>query len=274
MRNDDYKFICETVYRHSSIDLGADKTELVSARLVKRLRATGLSSISEYCNYLRGPDAAEELKHLIDVISTNHTYFFREQSHFEAMRSIILPDLLSRRKQENWSRLRIWSAACSSGEEPYSIGIDLAEYFSTQSINWDCEIEATDISSRILKRAAAGVYSSEAVSKIPPPLIRRHFQVGYGPQAGFHRVKPAIRRQIKFRRLNLLEQSPPGDERFQVIFCRNVMIYFDRETQARLVRRLRDRLVPGGYLLVGHSESLTGLNHGLKTVRPATYQAI
>jgi chemotaxis protein methyltransferase CheR len=272
MRTNDYCFIRETVYRHSSINLGPDKKELVASRIKKRLSATSTPDIEAYCNYLRGPTGAAEIQHLIDVISTNHTFFFREQSHFDALGSLIIPDLLARRRQARWPRLRVWSAACSSGEEPYSISISLAEIMNDPSKRWDHEIEATDISHRILERAARGIYPDTTAAKVPAGIRSKYFQVGYGPQAGFQRVKPVIRERIHFRQLNLLEQSPPGSERFHIIFCRNVMIYFDPPTQERLVKRLRDHLVPGGYLIVGHSESLNGINHGLKSVGSAIYQ--
>ncbi len=273
MRSTDYQFIRDIVYQHSRINLGPDKQELVSARLGKRLRATGRANVEDYCALLRGPEGEEELGHLIDVISTNHTYFFREEGHFAALRDIILPDLERRRAKERWPTLRVWSAACSSGEEPYSIAMALDEYFGAKPGGWTAQIEATDISSRVLAKAQAGIYPAEVVSRLGPARAKAYFQTGYGPQEGFFRVRAAIRERVRFHRLNLLEGTPPFAEPFQVIFCRNVMIYFDRATQEELVLRLKSRLVPGGYLLVGHSESLTGIPHGLTMVRPATYQA-
>lgn len=272
MRASDYQFIREIVYRHSRINLGPDKQELVSARLGKRLRATGRATVEDYCSLLRAPGGEEELGHLIDVISTNHTYFFREEGHFQALRDIILPDLERRREKERWPTLRFWSAACSSGEEPYSIAMALDEYFANKGADWPRQIEATDISTRVLAKAQAAIYPAETVSRLGAARTKAYFQVGYGEQDGFFRVRPALRAQVRFHRLNLLEGEPPFAEPFHVIFCRNVMIYFDRPTQEELVRRLKARLVPGGYLLVGHSESLTGLSHGLTMIRPATYQ--
>ena len=272
MRPNDYQFLRDFVYQHSRINLGPDKQELVSARLGKRLRATGLATITDYCDLLRTPAGTEELGNLIDAISTNHTYFFREEGHFVALKDIILPDLLQRREKEKWSALRVWSAASSSGEEAYSIAMALEEYFSAKPITWPRQIEATDISSRILAKAEAGIYAAETVSRMSPAMVKTYFQTGYGEQTGLYRIKPTIRSMVRFSRLNLLEGQPPFNEPFQIIFCRNVMIYFDRATQEELIKRLRSRLVPGGYLMVGHSESLTGINHGLKMIRPATYQ--
>lgn len=272
MRANDYQFICETVYRHSRINLGSDKVELVSARLAKRLRAIGLPSITDYCRYLQGPQGADEIGQLIDVISTNHTFFFREQGHFDALRDIILPDLVRRRERERWSHLRLWSAASSSGEEPYSLAIAFEEFLASQRVAWPWKIEGTDISSRILVKARQAIYPKATIDRLPAGFAKKYFQVGFGDQEGFYRVKAELRDRVNFSRMNLLEGAIPFREPFQIIFCRNVMIYFDRDTQAELVKRLKSCLVPGGYLLVGHSESLSGIDHGLKLIRPATYQ--
>lgn len=272
MLDRDYEFIRGLVYTHSRINLGADKKELVSARLGKRLRATGLATITDYCRYLQGPKAGEELPHLIDVISTNHTYFFRENAHFDFLTQTILPELIAARQAARWPRLNLWSAACSSGEEPYTLALVLDQFFGRQAAAWPWQLDATDISNPVLKKAREGIYKADAVEKIPPAQLRAFFQEGTGPLAGTYRVKPALQQNIRFRQLNLLGPSLPFSEPFQVIFCRNVMIYFDRATQEELVTRLARLLVPGGYLLVGHSESLTGIKHSLESVRPAVYR--
>jgi chemotaxis protein methyltransferase CheR len=272
MLDRDYEFIRELVYHHSRINLGPDKKELVSARLGKRLRATQLTSIGDYCRFLQDESSAEELSHLIDAISTNHTYFFREPAHFEFLTGKALPDLLSRRSKERWPTLNLWSAACSTGEEPYSIAIALSEELDHASPPWPWRIEATDISHRVLQRARVGVYREEGVSKVPANLLRSSFQKGFGPQEGNYRIKSSLQERVTFRQLNLLEGAPPFREPFQIIFCRNVMIYFDRQTQEELIQRLSRLLVPGGYLMVGHSESLSGIRHGLKLVSTAVYQ--
>ncbi len=270
MRDSEFDFIRTLVYERSRINLGADKRELVSARLGKRLRATQTANLGEYCDLLRSPGADEELAHLIDVISTNHTFFFRENAHFDFVRTQAVPEMLARGRVERWPRLNAWSAACSSGEEPYSLAITLAE--SLAGANWPWHIEATDISHRILAKAAAGIYREDVVGKMPAATVRQYFQKGVGPQAGNYRVRRELRSGVTYRQLNLLEGEPPFTEPFQIIFCRNVMIYFDRPTQEELVRRLTKRLVPGGYLLVGHSESLTGIKHSLQLVQPAIYR--
>ncbi len=273
MRPPEYQFIRDLVYRHSRIDLGSEKMHLVTARLNKRLRATGIPSVKQYCDFLQGPRAKEEIPHLIDVISTNHTYFFREPGHFTALDKIILPDLVARRSKEHWSQLRVWSAACSSGEEPYSIAIAMSDFFSQANLRWNWSIEATDISNRIIAQAARGIFTEDKVSRLEAGVLRRNFQKGFGPQAGQHRIKAHLRKQVNFQRFNLLEDTLPRDVMFQVIFCRNVMIYFDPATQQELVDRLLTRLVPGGYLLVGHAESLSNVTHQLRMIQPATYQS-
>lgn len=268
MRDTEFNFIRTLVYERSRINLGPDKRQLVNARLGKRLRATNMSTLTDYCELLKRPGAEQELGHLIDAISTNHTFFFREIAHFNFLRDKVIPEMRQRMTAERWSKFRVWSAACSSGEEPYSIAITLADNMPPGS--W--HISATDISRRILAKAAAGIYPHEPVSKMPMTTIRTHFQRGFGPQEGFHRVKASLRDNVSFHQLNLLEGEPPFTEPFQIIFCRNVMIYFDRPTQEELIARLVKRLVPGGYLLVGHSESLTHLKHPLRALQPAVYQ--
>lgn len=269
MRESEFEFIRNLVYQRSRICLDAGKREMVSARLGKRLRATNLTTVTEYCRLLQSPQAGEELAHLIDAISTNHTFFFRENAHFEFVRDRIVPEMRQRRRAEQWPRFLAWSAACSSGEEPYSLAITLQEALGTE---WDWHIQCTDISHRILEQAGKAIYRNDVIERMPAATVRKYFQQGVGPQEGNYRVRPELRSHLAFHQLNLLDRESPLPELFHVIFCRNVMIYFDRQTQEELVRRLAKKLIPGGYLLVGHSESLTGINHSLELVRPATYR--
>jgi chemotaxis protein methyltransferase CheR len=217
---------------------------------------------------LQAPGAEQELGHLIDAISTNHTFFFREKAHFDFLRDKAVPEFIARARVKGSYKLRVWSAACSSGEEPYSIAMTLAGCLP----GWQWGIDATDISRRVLAKGAAGVYNQESISRLPLEMVRTYLQRGFGPQAGNFRVKAWLRDRVSFNHLNLLEGPPPFTEPFHVIFCRNVMIYFDEETQAELVTRLSQRLVPGGYLFVGHSESLTHLHPPLDAVQPAVYR--
>ncbi len=271
MRDSEFDFIRTLVYEHSRIHLGPDKRELVAARLGKRLRATELPTIGEYCELLQGPNAADELAHLIDAISTNHTFFFRENTHFDFVRERLVPEMRERQTRERWSRFYAWSAACSSGEEPYSLAMTLNECLPPAG-GWPWQIECTDISHKILAKARAAIYKAEVVGKLPASQVKAYFQRGVGPQDGNYRVRPQLQANLSFHQLNLLEGEPPFRDPFHVIFCRNVMIYFDRPTQEELVNKLTRRLVPGGYLLVGHSESLTGIKHSLQLVKPAIYR--
>jgi len=264
----DYEFLRRTIYDLSRINLGPDKRALVSARVAKRLRALGLTSYHEYCQNLKTASGADELGNLVDAISTNHTHFFREESHFEFLRTQLLP-----RHQANpalrGEPLRVWSSACSSGEEPFTLAIVLAEFFQGTG-QW--HIEATDISTRVLARAEAAIYDGAKVEPVPRELLRRYFQRGSGEWEGHFRVKEALRERITFRHLNLLQPDYPFHSRFHVIFCRNVMIYFDRPTQEKLVAKFTDQLEPGGHLIVGHSESLGNIRHSLRLLQPTIYQ--
>jgi chemotaxis protein methyltransferase CheR len=269
LEDGDFDFICRIVYERSRIHLGKDKKTLVSSRLAKRLRQLQLRSYHEYCELLRSTAGEEELRFLIDRISTNHTHFFREIKHFEFLRDTALPQWQSAHARSA-EPLRLWSAASSSGEEPYSLAIWLAEHLApAASGRW--LIEGTDISTRVLGLANQAVYDEERLQGVSDALLRRHFQKGVGNRQGQFRVKEELRERVRFHHLNLLQGEYPFHVPFDIIFCRNVMIYFDKPTQEDLVRRLADKLVPGGHLMVGHSESLSGIKHSLRLVQPAIY---
>jgi len=270
MRDSDFDFIRTLVYERSRISLDERKRELVMSRLGKRMRAHGLSAVSDYCRLLRLPDQEEERGRLIDAISTNHTFFFREPAHFDWMRRQIIPEMAARARAERWSHFGAWSAACSSGEEAYSMAMTLSH--GLDGGNWPWRIEATDISHRVLAAASAAVYRESAVVPHAPDWARPYFEQGFGPQQGNYRVRAAVRAPVNFRQLNLLEATPPFAGPLQLIFCRNVMIYFDRPTQEELIAKLSSHLVPGGYLIVGHSEGLTGISHRLQGVQPSIYR--
>jgi len=255
--------IVRLVYERSGITLHAGKRALVLARLQKRLRAGGFSSFRDYLAHVERDASGGEITALLDAIATNHTGFFREPQHFEFLRSTVVPLLAT-------GNIRIWSAACSSGEEPVTIAITLLDALDARH-HARIRILASDLSTRVLTVASCGVYAMERVAGIPLDVLRRHFERGLGAQTGQARVAAHVRRQIEYRRLNFLEASDLG-ERFEVIFCRNVMIYFDRDVQQRVVSLLERHLVPGGYLFISHSESLNGTTHGLRWVAPAVYQ--
>jgi chemotaxis protein methyltransferase CheR len=264
----DFEKIRLLIYEKCGINLHEGKKELVSARLGKRLREKNFRSFAQYYDYVVTEEGADELVRMIDSISTNLTYFFREDSHFKKL-AAILPNLLAASGKRSSPRLRIWSAACSTGEEPYSTAITVLETMNGLPV--DVKILATDISTSVLKAAASGIYNAEKIKNVPPGLARKYFQGGAGKWEGYYRVKNEIRELVQFKRFNLMEPPPRGIY-FDIIFCRNVMIYFDKQTQSVLVNHLYDSLAAGGHLFIGHSESLTGLNHRLKYIEPSVYR--
>jgi len=258
------------VYQECGINLHDGKKALLQARLNKRMRTTGFSSYDDYFEYITSKSNAEELIHFLDCISTNLTYFFREPQHFDLLDKLV-PELLGQRKTERSNRIRIWSAGCSTGEEPYSLAMRVLGLLDG-SQRYDFRILATDISTRALGVAVKGVYAEEKVQKIPDVLRKQYFRKinGRGDRAEYE-VVPVLKSIITFRRLNLKEPFPFKGP-FDYIFCRNVMIYFDKKTQEALIQKIANYLSPGGFLFVGHSESLMGLSHPLSYVRPAVYR--
>lgn len=247
----EFEFIRHVIGENAGIVLGPNKRQLVQGRLARRLRELGLSSYEAYCNHVRdsGP---EELVGLINALTTNVTAFFRENHHFEAMASYMLPEALKRNQQTR--RLRIWSAGCSSGEEPYCLAMLVSECLPARE-RWDVKILATDIDSDIVAAAQRGVYPMDRVAAVPEARLRRFFRRGSGENSGNAKVSDEIAHLISFRTLNLMHQWPMRGP-FDIIFCRNVMIYFDQPTRERLVNRFGELLTDEGYLCVGHSESI------------------
>jgi chemotaxis protein methyltransferase CheR len=264
-----YEFLANLVYDRSRIRLGPDRQSLVTGRLRQRLLALGLDTYDDYCTLLRSPQGADEVDALIDLISTNHTHFFREPSHFDLLTLQLLPKLAETAIRE-MRPLRFWCAACSSGEEVYSLAIVLAEFSRLRpAVQW--QIEASDISQRMLERCQQGIYDADKVSVPQPEWLERYFLRGIGDRDGYYRVKTELRRLVTVRYVNLFQDVYPVPRGLDVIFCRNVMIYFDVPSRTTLIERLSDQLAPGGYLFVGHSESLIGLRHGLRTIAPSVY---
>jgi chemotaxis protein methyltransferase CheR len=245
----DFVRIQQMLKERSGIDVGAGKRNLVYGRLTRRLRALNLRTFAEYLKLVEDPQA-EESKTFLNSLTTNVTELFREPHHFEMLRDRIIPEMVG----QGARRLRIWSAGCSLGDEPYSIGLTLAQL--PQLASWDVKILATDIDSDVLAQASTGVYPVERIEKLKPP-VRALFSRGVGKNAGLARISPAVRELITFKQLNLHDPWPMQGP-FDVIFCRNVIIYFDQPTRERLARRFSDLLRPGGYLCLGHSESATG----------------
>jgi chemotaxis protein methyltransferase CheR len=260
----DFEQISKLAYEHFGLDLRSGKEGLISARLGKKLRELGMKSFQQYYDHVRADLTGAAMETMVDALTTNHTSFFREPQHFDFLRKTVFPALLER------SKIDIWSAACSSGEEPYSIAMALLEE-SREAALAKVKIRATDISTRVLDKAKRGIYAAERFDGIPKPLMQRYLLKGQKDSANFFRIKNEVRAMIEFQHPNLMEQLPKG-YRCSVIFCRNIMIYFDKPTQQDLVHRLSEHLEDGGYLLIGHSESLNSISHCFETVAPATYR--
>ncbi len=265
-----YQNLVELVYQHSRIRLGSDKYSLLTNRLHKRLATLGLTSYDEYFHFLQSSNGATEIEQLVDLVSTNYTHFYREPSDFIFLTESILPTQIPRLMEQN-AKLRIWSAAASSGEEAYTLALVLSEYFSAHP-PWEWRLTATDISHRMVERGRMGLYGMSQVEPVPMELLRRYFQRGVGPAEGTCRVKDLLRRRIHFERINLFQKAYPIPILQHVIFCRNVMIYFDAPSREAVVQQLTRYLSPGGYLFVGLSGSLFGIRHGLISIRQGIYR--
>lgn len=244
----EFKKFSELVYHECGINLHEGKQQLLQARLSKRLRKTGIKTVKEYMKVLENNE--QELIDFLDAVSTNHTYFFRESHHFECLDN---------------THMNIWCAACSSGEEPYSLAVYCMEKGFRPSIL------ATDISTNVLKIGERGVYPMERARTMPRNILQRYFQKGHGRWEDYIKVKDEIRRMVTFRRFNLVTDKPPVHE-FDVIFCRNVLIYFDNNVKEKVINRLFGLLKWNGFFIIGGAESLNSIRHGYKYVKPSVYR--
>jgi chemotaxis protein methyltransferase CheR len=258
------------IYAEAGIRLPDDKRTLVAARLARRMRELGMPSYGAYYRrVVAGVDG--ELTRMLDAITTNETHFFRESRQFELLAAYCCGEWTAQAAAGARSRrLRVWSAACSTGEEPYSIATVLHDRLATDG--WQLEIVASDLCTTALASARRGVWPVKQVSAVPKPLLKRYFLRGVGPEAGRAKIDPSIRALVDFRQINLSDDSYPLSGKFDAVFCRNALIYFDAASRAHVVARLIERLAPGGFLFLGHAESLVGTAHPLRSVMPAVYQ--
>ncbi len=264
----DMRTISRLVYRTSGIALRPDtKQAMVVARLQKRLRLNGFTTFADYLRFVERDRSGEELTALIDAITTNHTSFFREPRHFDVLADEVLPRVAA---AAGGRPVLGWCAACATGEEAYTLAITGLERV-TPAQPPPFRLLASDLSTRALDTARARVYPMERVAHVPAATLRRYFERGRGPSTGFVRVKARVADLVEFRRVNLIEVESVGT-RFDFIFCRNVMIYFDAEVRRRVVSMLERHLHPGGYLFVSHSESLNEVDHTLRWRMPGVYQ--
>jgi chemotaxis protein methyltransferase CheR len=266
----DFHIVSKLVYDLIGITLHEGKRELVQARLGKRVRSLKMGSFREYLDFVEKQDSQAELVSLLDAISTNLTSFWRESQHFTDLTERVLPRILSSTPRGSQCRIRIWSAGCSTGEEPYGLAMIIANELGEKT-RCDVKVLATDISTRVLEIARRGVYPEARMAQVPPALRNRYFEVVGKGDERVYQIRDEVRRMISFGRLNLMEQWPMKGP-FDIIFCRNVMIYFDKPTQGKLVKRFYDLLEKNGVLYIGHSESLTGLEHPYRYKAATIYE--
>jgi chemotaxis protein methyltransferase CheR len=267
--NQEFQAIRDLVYDRFGINLTEQKRGLVVGRLQKVLRQRGMTCFGEYYRQLQSDPSGSMISELIDRISTNHTFFFREPDHFSFLRETVLPQLRQSNVREK--DMRLWCAAAATGEEPYTLAMVLMDFFSDQYVAWQAGLLATDISDRALSTAKRACYSSERVQHMPP-LFKQRFLQKKG--ADEWEVIDKVRREVVYRRFNLMNTTFPFKRPFDIIFCRNVMIYFDTPTRQALVQRLCSVLRPGGWLFIGHSETIGRSITTLQSIRPAVYRKV
>ncbi len=268
MSDKDFARLSEFIRSSCGIKLPPAKKTMLEGRLRKRLRALSLKSFGRYCDYLFSPGGSQsEHIHMIDAVTTNKTDFFRESDHFDYLSGVVLPELVRLYGIGSRKRLNVWSAASSTGEEPYTLAMVLSE-FAQVFPGFNYSILGTDISTKVLEKARLGIYEHEKVDPIPMALRRKYLLRSKEQNSGLVRIVPELRASVRFERLNLMEENYGIAEPMGIVFCRNVLIYFDRPTQEKLINRLSRHLISGGYLFVGHSESLHGMD--LPLVQTAT----
>lgn len=269
IKDRDYELLSRLIYDVVGINIGQSKRELLRARTSKRLRALGITTFREYYKYVTEVDI-KELSNLCDVISTNKTSFFREEKHFEYLNKVLLPEISKGLNPNGGNILRVWSAACSTGNEPYSLAITLSEFFEGYS-GLTTKILGTDISTDVIEKAKEGVYKYKDIKDVPPLFRQKYFLRSKSKTEDTVKVKKVIRDMVRIRRLNLISERFPFTHKFDFVFLRNVMIYFDRHTQEAVANKIYNYLKPGGYLFLGHAESLMGADTPFTYVKPTVY---
>ena len=260
LKQNEFKKFQDLIYKLAKISISDAKRSLVAGRLSKRIRHYRLNSYDEYFQLVNRPDQLTERQMMVDLLTTNETYFFREPKHFDYLKQKVLPAIKQR-------PVKVWSAACSTGAEPYTLAMVLEDAVGRG--NW--EIFATDISSRVLEVARKGVYPMDATKNIPKHYLHKYCLKGVGDAEGTFQIDTPLRRSIKFAHLNLNGEWPDIDS-FHIIFLRNVMIYFDHDTKDKLVQKIARKILPQGHFFISHSETLHSINSGLKTIQPSVYQ--
>ncbi len=272
MTDEDFNRLSSFVYGELGIKMPYPKKVMLQCRLQKRVTELRLSSFTEYIEYVFSKEGQEEeMIRMIDLVTTNKTDFFREATHFDYLKDIVLPELTRSKYQRK--TIRIWSAACSSGEEPYTLAIVLSDFLENYP-EIDFEIFGTDISFRILRKAALGIYSEDRITGIPVETKRKYFLRSKDTTEKTVRLIPEIRSKVSFQRMNLMDRNYNVEKDFDIIFCRNVLIYFDRPSQQNVINKLASKLKPDGYFFLGHSESITNMKVPLRQIKPTIFRKI
>jgi len=253
------------IYTNYGIKMPPAKRVMLQSRLQKRLKALKIYSFKEYVDFIFSKEGHKEIVHMMDVVSTNKTDFYREATHFDFLNSQILPKLYKENKF-----IKLWSAGCSSGQEVYTLAIELSE-FALKNPGFDFSIFGTDLSTIVLKKAINAIYPEEAVSMIPVDIKRKYLLKSKEKNKKLIRVNSNLRKKTKYQRLNFMDEHYAVNEKFDIIFCRNVLIYFDRKTQEKVINKLCNNLKPGAYFFLGHSESITNIKAPLKQIKPTIY---
>lgn len=272
LTEEEFSKLIKLIYEETRIKMNDNKKALVTSRISKRLRSLNLATFKDYIKLLESGEANEELVNFTNAVTTNKTDFFRENKHFEYMKSTFLPNWEKDYKSGKVKNLRIWSAACSTGEEPYSILITLYEYFGKNIDNYDIRVFSSDIDTNVLNHAQNGVYREDTVSPIPIDLLRKYFLKGSGVNEGKYKVKDFLKSKIVFRALNFKDKDFDIHTEFDLIFCRNVIIYFDKEFQKELFSRLYTYLKDDALVFIGHSETLFGVSDKYKYITSNIYK--
>ncbi|TNM66629.1 CheR family methyltransferase [Aliirhizobium smilacinae] len=268
----DFEALSKFIYSYSGIKMPLNKVTMLEGRLRRRLRVTGIATFGDYCDYLFNQGGIErEAIYLIDVVTTNKTDFFREPKHFDYMRDVALGDIVT---QFSGRRIRVWSSACSTGAEPYTLAMVMSDFVQSQASDRDYFILATDLSTDVLQKAQKGIYSSDIMAPVPPEMMRKYVLRATNSHRQEMRVAPMLRQKVGFARMNLMDAKYPIGDPMHIIFCRNVLIYFDKQTQQQVLTRLCNNLAPGGYLFIGHSETVSGFDLPIRQVANTIFKRI
>jgi len=271
MTSEDFDRLSSFVYKDLGIKMPVEKKIMLQSRLLKRLSELKINSFKEYLDFVFSKEGkVSEMIIMTDLITTNKTDFFREPNHFEFLKNIALPEIIAKKTKK---KIKFWSAGCSSGEEPYTIAMVLSEFLENYP-SYDFLIHATDLSIRMLEKASLAIYGMDRINDIPLSAKKKFLLKSKNPTNKTVRIVPQLRKKVIFQRLNFMDPFYQFDDYFDIVFCRNVIIYFDRITQEKVINKIADHLKPGGYFFLGHSESITNMDVPLKHIKPTIFQKI